>query len=189
LARKESLFDVLKRKPSWLSLLIAMAIALTLQAFLPLSFALFAGLPFVVIAMYVSWRQRGMPGEAKTAKVLELLRSMGRDEFQALVEDAFGRDGYTVSRHDGDAADLEIRKGGRTSLVLLRRWKTAQNGIGQFRELHDAVSVAGASGGVFIATGEISDTARQFAGTHAIEIGEDAGLAKLLARSLKQRGK
>ncbi len=189
MARKESLFDVLKRKPWWLSLLISISIASALQAFLPLAFALFAALPFLVIAIYVAWRQRGIPGEAKTAQVLDLLKTLGREEFEAVVEDAFSRDGYAVSKHEGAAADLEIRKGGRTSLVLLRRWKTAQNGIGQFRELHDAVTTAGASGGVFIATGEISDTARQFAGAHAIEIGEDAGLAKLLARSLKQRGK
>jgi len=189
LARKESLFDVLKRKPWWLSLLIAISIASALQAFLPLAFALFAALPFLVIAIYVAWRQRGIPGEAKTAQVLDLLKTLGREEFEAVVEDAFSRDGYAVSKHEGAAADLEIRKGGRTSLVLLRRWKTAQNGISQLRDLHDAVTTAGASGGVFIATGEISDTARQFAGTHAIEIGEDAGLAKLLARSLKQRGK
>lgn len=187
MAAKESLFDVLKRSPWWLSLVIAIGIAAALQVFLPLTFALFAGLPFLVIAFYVAWRQRGTPGEAKTAQILEDLRLLGRDEFQTIVEDAFQRDGYTVSAHAGEAADLDIRKGGRTSVVLLRRWKTAQNGIGHFRELHDAVRGLGASGGVFIATGEISDTARQFADEHAIEIGEGTVLAKLLARSLKRR--
>ena len=187
MARKESLFDILRRKPWWLSVLIAIAIAAALQAVLPLTFALFAGLPFLVIGLYVAWKQRGIPGEAKTAKILEAVRALGREEFQSLVEDAFRAEGYAVSRHEGAAADLEIRKGGRTHAVLLRRWKTAQNGISHFRELHEAVKALGASGGVFISTGEVSDAARQFALEHAIEIGEDSSLAKLLARPLKRR--
>ena len=187
MAAKESLFDVLKRKPWWLSLVIAIGIAASLQVLLPLTFALFAGLPFLVIAFYVAWRQRGTPGEAKTAQILEEIRSLAREEFQIIVEDAFRRDGYTVSKHQGETADLDIRKGARTSVILLRRWKTAQNGIAHFRELHEAVRTLGASGGVFIATGEISDTARQFAGEHGIELGEGVALAKLLARSLKRR--
>jgi restriction system protein len=187
LAKKESLFDVLKRKPWWLSLFIALGIAVSLQVFLPLTFAIFAGLPFLVIAIYVAWRQRGTPGEAKTAGIIEKIRSFGREEFQAIVEDAFRNDGYTVSPHEGAAADLDIRKGGKTHVVNLRRWKTAQSGIGHFRELHEAVRALGASGGVFITTGEVSDTARQFAAEHAIEIGEGTSLAKLLAKTLKRR--
>jgi restriction system protein len=189
LAKKESLFDVLKRKPWWLSLAIAIGIALSLQLVLPVTFAIFAGLPFVVIAIYVAWRQRGTPGEAKTVRIIEEIRALGREEFQAIVEEAFRLDGYTVAPHEGASADLDIRKSGRTHVVNLRRWKTAQNGIGHFRELHDAVRALGASGGVFIATGEVSDTARQFAAEHAIEIGEASALAKLLAKSLKRRGK
>ena len=185
MAAKESLFDFLKRSPWWLSLVIAIGIAAALQVFLPLTFALFAGLPFVVIASYVAWRQRGTPGEARTAQILEQVRSLGREEFQALVEDAFRRDGYQVSRHESDAADINIRKGGRTNVVVLRRWKTAQNGIAHLRELHESVRELGASGGVFLFTGEISEAARQFAEEHAIELGEGVVLAKLLARSLK----
>ena len=65
MASKESLFDVLKRKPWGLSALIAAAIASSLQTFLPLAFALFAALPFLVIAIYVAWRQRGIPGRPR----------------------------------------------------------------------------------------------------------------------------
>ncbi|MFM9971810.1 MAG: restriction endonuclease [Burkholderiales bacterium] len=187
MAAKGSLFEILKRKHWWVSVAIAMGIAGVMQLFLPLTFAIFAGLPFLVIAIYVAWRQRGVPGEARTEKILGEVRSMNREEFESLVEDAFVRDGFKVSKHESDAADIEIRKGGRTNVVLLRRWKTAQNGIGPLRDLHEAVRTLGASGGVFIATGEISDTARQFAAEHAIELGEDAALAKLLAPSLKRR--
>jgi restriction system protein len=189
LAKKESLFDLLKRQPWWLSLAIAIGIAVSLQFVLPLTFAIFAGLPFLVISVHVAWRQRGTPGEAKTAEIIEKIRTLGREEFQAIVEESFRNEGFTVSAHEGQAGDLDIRRGGLTRVVTLRRWKIVQNGINPIRELHEAVISLGATGGVFITTGEISDTGRQFANDHAIEIGEGPALAKLLARSVKRHGK
>ena len=187
MAAKESLFDYLKRSPWWLSLAIAIGIAASLQAFLPMAFALFAALPFVVIGGYAAWRQRGTPGQAQTGRILEQLRQLNREEFSALVEDAYRREGFAVSVHDGDDADMELKKGGRTTLLVCRRWKTAQAGIGPVRALHEAVRKHEASAGAYLAAGEVSDTARQYAAAHSIELVEGAGLAKLLARPLKRR--
>ena len=188
MAAKESLFDFLKRSPWWLSLVIAIGIAASLQLFLPMAFALFAALPFVVIGGYAAWRQRGTPSQMRTARILEQVRALNREEFSALVEDAYRREGYAVSVHEGDAADLELRKGGRTTLLACRRWKTAQTGIGPVRELREAVRRQEASAGAYIASGEISETARQYAAGQSIELVEGEGLAKLLAKSLRRRG-
>ncbi|OGA02521.1 MAG: hypothetical protein A3H35_05480 [Betaproteobacteria bacterium RIFCSPLOWO2_02_FULL_62_17] len=189
MAAKESLFDFLKRSPWWLSVVIAIGIAASLQLFLPMAFALFAALPFVVIGGYAAWRQRGNPGEAKAAQILEQIRALNREEFFALLEDAYRRAGYAVSVLDGEDADMELKKGGRTTLLACRRWKTAQTGIGPVRALHEAVRKHEASGGAYLAAGEISDTARQYAAAQSIELVEGEGLAKLLARSLHRRNK
>ncbi len=188
MAAKESLFDFLKRSPWWLSVVIAIGLAASLQMFLPMVFALFAALPFVVIGGYAAWRQRGTPGEAKAVRILDRVRAMNREEFSALVEDAYRREGYAVSAHAGDAADLELRKGGRTTLLACRRWKTAQTGIGPVRELREAAVALGASGSAYCAAGEISETARRYAAAQSIELLDGKALAKLLARSLKQLG-
>jgi restriction system protein len=186
LAAKESLFDYLKRSPWWLSLAIAIGIAASLQVFLPMAFALFAALPFAVIGGYAAWRQRGTPGQEQAARILEQLRQLNREEFAALVEDAYRRDGYAVSVHESDDADLELKKEGRTTLLAYRRWKTAQTGIDPVRALGEAMRRQEASGGAYIAAGVISETARQYAAAQSIELVEGEGLAKLLARSLKR---
>ena len=117
LAAKESLFDVLKRSPWWLSLVIAIGIAASLQLVLPMSFALFSALPFVVIGGYSAWRQRGTPGEAQTARILEQVRTMNWQEFSALVAEAYRQQGCEVTVHGGGDADLELRKGSRITLL------------------------------------------------------------------------
>ena len=188
MAAKESLFDVLKRSPWWLSLAIAIGVAASLQLFLPLAFALFAALPFLVIGGYAAWRQRDIPGPTQTARILERLRALNREEFTALLEDAYRREGCEVSAHGGDAADLELRKGARITLLACRRWKTAQTGIGPVRALGDAMRRRDAGAGAYISAGEISASARQYAAGQAIELIEGEGLARLLARSLKRRG-
>lgn len=188
MAKRETLFQVLKRSPWWLSVVIAMGLAGALQVFLPMEFAIASGLPFLVIGIYAAWLQRGVPGEAKTVQILESLRALTREDFAALMEDAFRRDGYAVSRHEGDGADIVGRKGAMTTVVAYKRWKVAQTGVGPLKELREAARALGASGRAYIVGGELSDTARQYAADNGVEIIEGAGLAKLVARSLKERG-
>ena len=187
-ADKESLFDVLKRSPWWLSMVIAIGVAASLQVFLPLSFSLFVALPFVLIGGYAAWQQRGTPGEKRSAQILEQLRALNREEFTALVEDAYRRAGFEVKAHGGEAADLALLKESRTTLLACRRWKTAQTGIGPLRALREAMSAQQAGEGAYIASGEIGETARQYAAAQNIELIEGGSLAKLLARSLQRRG-
>lgn len=188
-SNKESLFDVLKRSPWWLSLVIAIGIAAALQLVLPMSFALFSALPFVVIGGYSAWRQRGTPGEAQTARILEQVRAMNWQEFSALVAEAYRQQGCEVTAHGGGDADLELRKGSRTTLLACRRWKTAQTGIGPLRALREAVDKRETGAAAYLTAGELSETARQYAVAQSIELVEGGGLAKLLARALKRQGR
>ena len=121
MAARESLFDVLKRSPWWLSFAIAIGIAASLQVFFPWAFALFAALPFAVIAGYSAWKQRGIPGEARTASVLGELRALNREAFFAVIGDSYRSAGFQVDPHDGADADFRLTRGGRSVLLEIGR--------------------------------------------------------------------
>lgn len=168
---------------------IAIGIAASMQFVLPMAFAVFAGLPFALIGVYAAWRQRGIPSEAKTAQIFEAARALSREQFASLIEEAFRRDGHKVAAYAGDAADIEAKRPGVTTLVSYRRWKTAQIGVAPVRELAEAMQKAGASRGAVLVGGEVSDAARQLAAEKGITLVEGPLLAKLLARPLKALGK
>ena len=170
-------------------MVIAIGIAAAAQVFMPIAFALAAGFPFVAIGIYAAWRQRGIPGETKTAEIIEAVMALSREELAAVVEDAFRREAYSVTAFEEDAADWVARKGATTTVVACRRWKMAQVGVGPLKELREAARTLGASGRAFLTCGEVSATARRYAEDNGVEIIEGASLAKLLARSLKARAK
>ena len=70
---KNSLFAVLLRSPWWASALVAVALAAGLRLLIPTSYAVFAALPFAVIAAYVGWQQLRAPGAERLAATLERL--------------------------------------------------------------------------------------------------------------------
>src|SRR6267143_1112287 len=101
---------------------------------LPTSYAVFAALPLAVIAAYVGWQQLRAPSAKRVAGTLERLRAMSWEDFSAAIEEAYRREGYTVSRHAGHA-DFELVQGSRSTLVACKRWKATRTGIEPLREL------------------------------------------------------
>ena len=83
----------------------------------------------------------------------------------------------------GAQADLELAKGGVKSLVACRRWKATRTGIEPLRELHAAARARGAGECIYVAAGEITDTARAFAAQNGIRVLQGAELARLLPRA------
>ena len=182
---KDSLFAVLLRSPWWISIAIAAGIVVVVRLVLPgvhVAYAVFAALPFIVIGAIAGWRQLRQPGTARVAGTLEAVRGMSWGDFSGALEDAFRRDGYAVSRLDGPAADLELTRGGRTSLVACKRWKVARTGVDPLRELDAAKRARDAHECIYIATGEITDGALKFAREKGIRVVHGAELAKLLPR-------
>jgi restriction system protein len=115
---QNSLFAVLMRSPWWLSGLLAAGIFGATRLFMPIELAVFAASPFVVIAAYVAWKQLRAPSAERIAATLERLTAMSREGFTAALEAGWRREGYEVSR-PGGAFDLELRREGRVSLVVL----------------------------------------------------------------------
>jgi restriction system protein len=179
---KNSLFAILLRSPWWMSILIAAAVFAAARLVLPEVYALFTALPFIVIGGVSGWRQLRAPSTARVAHALEAVRAMSWGDFSSALADALRDDGYTVSRLTGAAADFELTKAGRISLVACKRWKAARTGVDPLRDLYDARRACEAHECIYVATGEITDGARAFAGERNIRLIHGAELAKLLPR-------
>jgi len=183
---ENSLFAVLLRSPWWISILVAVAAAAASRFMLakfdmPEPYAIFVALPFLVIGCVAGWQQLRAPSAARVAATLETLRGLGWDEFSAALEDAFRRDGYDVKRPAVAGADLELSKAGRVCLVGGKRWKVARTGIEPLRDLDSARRARDAHECIYVAAGEITDTARAFAAEKNIRMLHGAELAKLFA--------
>ena len=108
---------------------------------------------------------------------------MSWGDFSSAIEDAFRKDGYSVNRLHSSAADFEMTKAGRTSLVACKRWKVARTGVDPLRDLHAAKDAHEAQECIYVAIGEITDGARKFALEKKIRLMHGAELAKLLPRA------
>lgn len=182
---KDSLFAILLRSPWWISIAVAAGIVAVVRLVLPgvpVAYAVFAALPFMVIGGIAGWRQLRQPSRARVVDTLEFVRTMSWGDFSGALEDAFRRDGYAVSRLAGPAADFELTKGGRTSLVACKRWKVARTGVEPLRDLDEARRARDAHEGIYVATGEVTDGALKFAREKSIRVVRGAELAKLLPR-------
>ena len=184
---KESLFSLLSRSPWWVSVIIAAVIFALVRLALPAFGALFAALPFLGIAGYALWRQLRAPSATNVAEILGKLRAMPWENFSAVIGEAFRRDGYSVTEIANTAADLELHKNGRVSIVCCKRWKVAQSGVGPLRELHAAKQARDAHECIYVAAGGFTDNARAYAGENGIRLLHDAALAAIIARVKKPR--
>ena len=62
---ENSLFAILLRSRWWVSMLVAVGIFAVARLFLPVDFAIFAVLPFIVISVVSMWKQLREPSGAR----------------------------------------------------------------------------------------------------------------------------
>ena len=184
---QNSLFAVLLRSPWWVSALIAIGIVaigivVSLRFAVSELFGVFAALPFIVISAYVAYRQLRAPGAGRIAGTLERVRAMSWDDFSRAIEEAYRREGYTVSRLGDARADFELAKAGRSTLVACKRWKATRTGVEPLRELEAMRRAREAHECIYVAAGEITEQARAFAAEQNIRLLHGAELAKLLPK-------
>ena len=180
---ERSLFAVLLRSSWWISLTIAVLIALAAKALLPpeyFAFGAMGGFPFLVIATIALWRQLRAPSTAHVEATLAQINAMPWREFSAALELALMREGFEVKRLDLPAADFELLKGGRTLLLSSKRWKAARLGLELFESLEAARAARDASSCICVTTGEVTDKASAFAAGHQIRVIQGTELAQLL---------
>ena len=180
---ENSLFAILLRSPWWISVAIALALATAAMALLPAAYRLvgaISGLPFVVIGAVAALRQWRAPSAAQVRQTHAVVAVMAWPAFAKTLEDAFGRDGYSVKPGSGAGVDFVLERNGRVTLVSARRWKSARIGVEVLRALQTARDAADAQDALCICLGQLTDSARPFAAEHRIAIWQAAELAKLL---------
>ena len=180
---KNSLFATLMRSPWWVSIAIAIALALVAMALLPADYRVagaLSPLPFVVIGVIAAWRQWHLPSAARVSQTAAAVGTMAWPAFEALLQQAFVRDGYTVQRGRAAGVDFELERQGRRMLVCARRWKSARTGLDTLHALQAAREAAEAPDALYIGLGELTDNARPFAAEHRIGIWQAAELAQAL---------
>jgi restriction system protein len=181
---ENSMFALLLRSPWWVSFIVA-GITIALSRLMVMKFdfdqlyAVFIGLPFIVIGSVAAWRQLRVPSEERVAAGLQSLRAMSWEVFCGALEAAFKSDGYQVNRLAMPGADLELTKAGRVSLVSGKRWKAAHAGVEPLRELQAVREARDAHECIYVAAGEVSDKAVAFAAANNIRLLRGAELALL----------
>ena len=186
---KNSLFAILLRSPWWISIGVGAGLYALVHALLPAAYkpyAIFSALPFLVIGGYAGFQQLRAPSPERIATALEALRRLSWEEFSGALDNAFRRQGYNVARTAASGADLELTKGARVSVVGCKRWKVARAGVEPLRELYATRLAREAHECIFVATGEITATARAFAVEHNIRLIEGAELAMLLPERIRR---
>ena len=102
------------------------------------------------------------------------------EEFARAMEEGFRREGYAVKRLAGRAADLELEKAGRLSLVAAKRWKASRTGVEPLKELVAAGQSRSAGECVYVFAGEMSENAKGFAKQKGIRLVEGVALVGLV---------
>jgi restriction system protein len=182
-----SLFAVLMRSPFWVSLLIAGALFAIARNFLPNLLAAAATLPFLGLAAFAGWRQIKTPSPTRVTEALDALRAMTWGQFSAVIAETFRREGYAVGEVETGVANYELHKNGYKSLLSCKRWKVAQTGIAPLRELFEAMQAREARDCIYVATGDFTETAREFAREKGMRLLHGTELAILVGRVVRKR--
>jgi restriction system protein len=182
---QDTLFNILRRQPWWVSLLVAFVLFWIAHAIFP-PVAPFIAVPFVLLAVYIGiiqWR-RGAPVDVGPR--LAELRAMSWETFSEAVAEAYRRKGYAVSPSAGAGYDFKLVKGGEVILVQCRRWKVNQVGAGPVRELAIAVDRHEARRGICLAAGEFSAPARAVSASEPVLLVSGSELVELIGARKKK---
>jgi restriction system protein len=183
---RNSIFGILLRSPWWMSAGIAVLLVLGAIAALPREYwaiGVFAAIPFAVIAILAGLRQLRTPSASRVEAVAAAVGAMPWPAFSKAIQAGFERDGCKVESLNEAGADFALTKNGRVALVSAQRWKAARTGIDTVRKLQAARESRAAHEAVYVALGDISPSAREYAAAHGISFMTAPDLAKLLRGS------
>lgn len=184
---QNSIFAVLLRSPWWMSAAVAVLLCVGGFAALPLDYAamgVFAAVPFAVISIMAAYKQLRAPSGTRVQAVAEATAAMSWADFAKTVEAGFRRDGCEVERLQVTGADFALSKDGHVAIVSAKRWKAARVGVEPLRELQAVREKRGAHEAIYIALGDVSDNALQYAKSQGVSLMTAPELTKLL-RDLK----
>ena len=176
-----TLFSILLEQPWWISALVGVGLfGIAQLAFPPV--APFVALPFVLITLYVGYRQLRTVSPGQVDERLKALRELSWDQFSVVIINAYQRQGYTVEPANKPAYDFTLTQHGRVTLLQCRRWKVNQLGVGPLQDLASAVASADAYSGLCVTAGAITPQAREFVAGKPISLVSGIDLAALVGK-------
>ena len=181
MAQSRTLFSILLEQPWWISALVGFGLFGIAQLVFP-PVAPFVALPFVVIALYVGYRQLRTVSPGKVEERLQAVRELSWDQFSAFVTAAYQRLGYAVAPVQKSAYDFTLTQQGRVTLLQCRRWKVKQLGVGPLEDLAQAVAQEDAHNAICICAGDLSPQAREFVAGKPIALVTGSALAVLAGK-------
>jgi restriction system protein len=181
------MLDLLVQSPWWVSVLVSGLVFVFLKAILPsivfenmviTSFAkgISGAAPFIALVLLIpapiaalnAWRKRRL---LDGQKGIDSIRGLGWREFEALVGEAYKRQGYRVIENStaapDEGIDLVLKKDGRLVLVQCKQWKSIKVGVNIVRELFAVMTAKHASSGILITSGVFAQERKEFRGRQA----------------------
>ncbi len=200
--RDESILDLLVQVPWWVSVVLAGLAYVILKFVVPglipanANFVLRAvvgAAPLVApllalvllvpapVAAFRAWRERRLLDKHQD---LASIRTLSWQRFEALVAEAYRRQGYAVTRTGGDGpdggVDLALKKDGNVLIVQCKQWRAYKVGVQVVREVFGVMTAKRAQGAVIITSGLFTQEARTFARGKPIDLVEGQQLADLV---------
>jgi restriction system protein len=196
--RDESILDLLVQVPWWVSVVLAGSAYVILKFVVPglipanANFVLRAvvgAAPLLALVLLVpapvaafrAWRERRLlDGQQDLASI----RTLSWQRFEALVAEAYRRQGYAVTRTGGDGpdggVDLTLEKDGNALIVQCKQWRAYKVGVQVVREVFGVMTAKRAQGAVIITSGLFTQEAKTFARGKPIDLVEGQQLADLV---------
>lgn len=177
---KGSLFAVLLRSPWWYSVLISLsfiAISLVVLGGQYVILGIFGALPFFGIAGFAGYKQSQQPSQNRVLEVAQFAQKMPAAQIAEKIANSYIEIRFDSEAFKGSAADLVLTRGNRTLLLSSKRFKVANTGIEPLKQLVAAGKNTEATGYLYVALGEISTTARDYAKQNNIELIQAGRLA------------
>jgi len=200
--RKNRLIDGLLGLPWPVNLGIAAAVFLCASYLVPAFVPALAGelsvtgwifsIPFLVAAAAAGARQWLRSRLLEQQRGLDTIRALTWQEFEALVGEAFRRQGYSVTRHGGAAPDggidLVLEKAAARTIVQCKRWQERQVGVDLVRDLHGVMTAEGANEAILVSCGEYTGEAHRFAHGKPIRLINGEALLEMVGSASRSQG-
>ncbi len=177
---ENSLFAILLRSAWWYGIAIGLAlIAISLVLFRGqfLLLGLFAAVPFFVIAGIAGYRQSKQPSQKRMLEVYEQTRKMKASQIADKIAANYVDARFDSEPFKGNAADLLLTRGNRTLLLCAKRFKAGNTGVDPLKQLVAAGEGVEATEYAYVALGEVSSAAIDYANQNDIELIQIARLS------------
>lgn len=203
----EDLFDLLTDAPVWMGPVVAGVVYAGFRWGLPTLFpggstnqvgvmlsriagpttlmiAPWAGSAVLLVWVAAELKKRSRRRRLDSQTGIESIQNLSWAEFEALLGEAYRRQGYQVD-HCGRAGpdggvDLRLERGGITTLVQCKQWRSRQVGVKVVRELLGVMTQERAANGVVVTSGSFTPDAVEFARGQRIDLIDGSTLAGMI---------